>query len=103
MRVVDMYLKTIPEYDLSKGKLVPVRAIKEDATPIDNVKKWAWDESDYEDVLMYLETVEEDVGGYVSPEMVEIQAVESQLSEIKSVLDGLVEAIKKLPIGEVLK
>ena len=103
MRTVDKNGETITDYDLSKGVLSPARVIREDATAIDNVTKWAWDEYDYEDVMMYIETVEEAVEDYVSPEMVEIQAVESQLSEIKSVLDGLVEALKKLPIGEVLK
>ena len=54
MRDVNQALKTITEYDLNKGYLVPATAIKEDATPIDNVTKFAWADEDYEEVQMYV-------------------------------------------------
>jgi len=33
---------------------VPFAAVKEDAVPIDNVTKFAWDDEDYEDAMMYV-------------------------------------------------
>ena len=95
MRVVDQHLKTITEYDLSKGTLVPVRAIKEDATPIDNVTKWAWAEDDYEDVMMYVETPTE-TEEYVSQEAKELEAIKTELKGLKDGIDYLVSAINKL-------
>ena len=46
--------------DLEKGFLVPFQAIKEDAAPIDNETKFAWDEGDYEDAQMYVLNQETD-------------------------------------------
>ena len=54
MRVVDTNHKTITEYDLTKGRLEPFFSIREDATPIDNVTKFAWGDDDWEEVLMYI-------------------------------------------------
>jgi hypothetical protein len=47
--------------DLTKGTLVSFQAIKEDATPIDNITKFAWDDSDYEEAQMYMLFSEEDI------------------------------------------
>lgn len=54
MRVVNENLETITEYDLAQGTLFPTTAIREDATPIDNVTKFAWYDEDYEEVQMYI-------------------------------------------------
>lgn len=54
MRVVNEHFETITEYDLTAGKLVQTKAIRDDATPVDNVTKFAWDDADYEDVYMYI-------------------------------------------------
>lgn len=54
MRIVNEHFETITEYDLEKGYLAPALAVREDAEPIDNVTKWAWEDKDYEDVQMYL-------------------------------------------------
>lgn len=54
MRVVNSNLETLQEYDLGKGFLIPATAIKENATPIDNVTKFAWHDDDYEDAMMYI-------------------------------------------------
>ena len=54
MRVINQNKETITEYDLTAGKLVPVTVIREGAAPIDNAKKFAWADEDYEDVLMYV-------------------------------------------------
>ncbi len=54
MRVVNEKLETILAYDLNKGILIPVTAVKENATPIDNVTKFAWDDADYEEAMMFI-------------------------------------------------
>ena len=54
MRVVNEKFETITEYDLTAGKLIPKVAVKEDAEPIDNVKKHAWADDDWEEVQMYI-------------------------------------------------
>ena len=54
MRVVNKNFETITEYDLSKGYLINVIAIREDAKPIDNITKYAWADSDYEAAQMYI-------------------------------------------------
>jgi len=56
MRYFDETGEQIPENyaDLAKGFLVPFAAVKEDAVPIDNVTKFAWDDEDYEDAMMYV-------------------------------------------------
>lgn len=54
MRVVNEKFETITEYDLSEGQLIKVEAIREDASPIDNVNKFAWYDEDYEEVMMYV-------------------------------------------------
>lgn len=95
MRKVNQHLQTITEYDLGKGILLPAKAIKEDAAPIDNVTKWAWAEDDYEDVMMYVETPEE-TEGYVSPEAKELEAIKTELKGLRDGIDYLVSAIGKL-------
>lgn len=95
MRVVDQFLKTITEYDLDKGTLMPARAVKEGAAPIDDITKWAWAEDDYEDVMMYVETPEE-TEGYISQEAKELEAIKAELKGLRDGIDYLVSAIGKL-------
>ena len=95
MRTVNQHLQTITEYDLGKGILLPAKAIKEDAAPIDNITKWAWAEDDYEDVMMYVETPEE-TEGYVSQEEKELEAIKTELKGLRDGIDYLVSAINKL-------
>lgn len=95
MRTVNQHLQTITEYDLGKGILLPAKAIKEDAAPIDNVTKWAWAEDDYEDVMMYVETPEE-TEGYVSQEAKELEAIKTELKGLKDGIDYLIGAVNKL-------
>ena len=54
MRIVNTEFETITEYDSDNGRLVPNRAVREDAEPIDNIIKFAWSDDDFEDVLMYI-------------------------------------------------
>ena len=54
MKVVNQKHEIITEYDLTNGILINTKIIKEDASPIDDVKKFAWTAEDYEDVQMYI-------------------------------------------------
>ena len=99
MRTVNQHLQTITEYDLGKGILLPAKAIKEDAAPIDNLTKRAWAEDDYEDVMMYVETPEETEDGngeYVSPAEKELEAIKTELQGLKDGINYLIGAINKL-------
>lgn len=55
MRIINESYETISEsdVDLVKGYLTKVTTIREDATPIDNVTKFAWEDDDYEEVQQY--------------------------------------------------
>ncbi len=54
MRVINENRETITEYDLTAGRLVSATVVRADAAPIDNVKKFAWADEDYEEVQMYV-------------------------------------------------
>ena len=54
MRYVDVNLDPIADVDLTKGFIIPVRVVKIDAPPIDNKKKFAWADDDYENAMMYV-------------------------------------------------
>ena len=67
MRYIDENFNDINEsnIDLSKGYLISAKIIKKEATPIDNISKFAWCDDDYEDAEMYclgtiIETTEQD-------------------------------------------
>ncbi len=55
MRVVDTKFNTLDRsrIDLEKGYLTPGRALKKGVTPIDNITKFAWEDSDFEEVEIY--------------------------------------------------
>lgn len=67
MRIVNRLFETIADVDLENGVLVPTKAIKENAKPIDNITKFAWADDDFEDVEMYIpnrtKTAEEQILG----------------------------------------
>lgn len=54
MKVIDQHGQILPEYDLTKGELVPGFKVKDDATPIDNISKFSWAPEDFEECLIYL-------------------------------------------------
>lgn len=55
MRVLDENtFKELKNYDLSSGYLIKSEIIKKDAAPIDNKTKFAWDDDDYEEVMLYV-------------------------------------------------
>jgi hypothetical protein len=85
MRIVNQALETITEYDLNKGYFVPATAIKEDATPIDNVTKFAWADDDYEDVQMYVPNQE------VTKAPSQMDRIEAQVTYTAMMTDTLLE------------
>lgn len=66
MRIVNRNKETITEYDLTAGRLISAKIIREDAEPLGTVittekdgkpveyKKIAWADEDYEEVQMYI-------------------------------------------------
>ena len=44
--------------DLSKGYLMSKTRVKSDAEPIDNINKFAWFDSDYEEIQIYIPKLE---------------------------------------------
>ena len=41
------------DLDLERGRLIPTNRIKPDAKPVDDVEKFAYEDDDYEDILLY--------------------------------------------------
>lgn len=60
MRVINGSGAEIESYDLNAGYLVDSVAIRKDAAPIDNIKKFGYAESDYEKVKMFIPIPVED-------------------------------------------
>lgn len=62
MRILNEKDEEIQESDcdLTLGALIPSQALKTDVAPIDNVTKFAWDDDDFEDVLLYMPLYTED-------------------------------------------
>lgn len=83
MRIVNEKLETIVEYDTSKGELIPVTVVRENATPIDNVTKFAWADNDYEDALMYVP----------KPETPEKPTQEERIAELEEALALLLSGV----------
>lgn len=56
MKIFNIQNEEIQESDcdLNLGVLVPSQMLKADAAPIDNVTKFAWNEEDFEDVMLYI-------------------------------------------------
>lgn len=55
MRYVNENFEPIQEsdIDLNKGFLYTAKVIREEAEPIDNITKFAWDDNDYEEIQIY--------------------------------------------------
>lgn len=53
MVILNEAMEEITEYDLEKGCLTATVRIRPDAVPIDNKTKFVWDDTDYEEVLIY--------------------------------------------------
>ena len=82
MRIVNVNLETIDEseIDLEKGYLAEGQAIREDAKPIDNITKFAWNDDDYEDVMIYM---------LYNEVLIDIPEEPTQTDELTNVIDAL--------------
>lgn len=52
--VYDRNGNILESYDLTKGYLQPRTVIRPEANPIDNVKKFAWADEDYQEIQVYI-------------------------------------------------
>ena len=85
MKVIDRNGNILTEYDLSVGNLFPSTTIRPEATPIDNITKFAWYDDDYEDVLVYTPIPEE----MLRPSQLDI--IEAQVTYTALMTDTLLE------------
>lgn len=55
MKIFDQSGKELNEadLDLERGRLIPANRIKPDAKPVDDKTKFAYEDDDYEDILLY--------------------------------------------------
>lgn len=60
MRIIDTEGNPLRSPDLEKGYLTIRQEIRADAVPIDNLTKFAWEDSDYEEVKVYIPYEEPD-------------------------------------------
>lgn len=99
MRIVNENFETIKEseVDLSKGCLITATVIKEDAEPIDDITKFAWDDDDYEEVQMYCLNREMPLEIPKDDKEERLKALELDIKEIKGLYSNLT---KKLSIKE---
>ena len=93
MRVVNTNFETIAEYDLSKGELVEVTTLREDMIPVDNVTKFAPDDADWEQALMYVPCLETDTSYLVASRNI-------IAGEYVTISGVLYKAIENIPNGE---
>lgn len=91
MRVINTKGETITDYDLTKGRLIAAKAIRTDATPIDNVKKFAWDSGDFENVQMFLPNRE---GGNTK------ESTEQRIEKLEKGLKNITTLFENLRKGE---
>lgn len=52
--VYDLNGNILESYDLSKGSISTKTVIRPDAVPVDDVTKFAWEDSDYEEIQIYI-------------------------------------------------
>ena len=75
---------------MADGYYKTVIRTKEDAAPIDNITKFAWDDGDYEQVEEWVEYPEEEIGR---------KTVEEELSDLKERQEVTESAIQELIIA----
>lgn len=75
---------------MADGYYKTVIRTKEDAAPIDNITKFAWDDDDYEQVEEWAEYPEEEIGR---------KTVEEELSDLKERQEVTESVIQELIIA----
>lgn len=89
-RIVDLNMQSIENPDLNNGFLTEGTAIKENATPIDNITKFMWDDNDYEEVYYYIPIPEK-------------EKIQQQIEELKQKLFDTDYTIIKISEGVATK
>lgn len=87
MMVYDLNGNVLESFDLTKGRLSIRTVIRPDAAPIDNVKKFAWEDGDYEEVQVYIP--------YGEPENTpsQLDRIEAQLAYTAMMTGTLAEGV----------
>lgn len=85
--VYDLNGNILESYDLTKGSLSTKTVVRPDAAPIDNVKKFAWEDGDYEEVQVYIP--------YGEPENTpsQLDRIEAQLVYTAMMTETLAEGV----------
>lgn len=85
--VYDLNGNILESYDLTKGSLSTKTVVRPDAAPIDNVKKFAWEDGDYEEVQVYIP--------YGEPENTpsQLDRIEAQLAYTAMMTGTLAEGV----------
>ena len=100
MRIIDKDGNTITGADESKGRLISGTIIKSDAIPIDNETKFVYEDSDYEEVIIFEPYSEEE--GITS----EIDGLKGKLKDTDYIaaktLDSIVSCSKVTELLSVL-
>lgn len=78
------------------GYYIKETIIKEDATPIDNVTKFAWADDDYEIVKTWHEYTEEELAEQAENERLEKE--QERLKETPQMVNNLNEAVAELGV-----
>lgn len=97
MRVVDIAGNTLTDWNLTAGELVTAVVVRKDALPIDNLTKFVWADTDYEQVLMYIRHP--------------VKTAEEKIAEIRTklrdtdyhILKVVEGAVTLLDCGEIIK
>ena len=85
--VYDLNGNILESFDLTKGRLSIRTVIRPNAAPIDNVKKFAWEDGDYEEVQVYIP--------YGEPENTpsQLDRIEAQLAYTAMMTGTLAEGV----------
>ena len=84
MDIIDSDGNPIENPDLYKGVLTETTRVKEGAAPIDNKTKWAWDEDDYETVLVWREYTDEEFALVTKPTVDDVTDALADISDTVS-------------------
>lgn len=87
MRIIDTEGNPIQSPDSEKGYLATRQEIREDAVPIDNLTKFAWEDSDFEEVKVYIPYGEPDT----APS--QLDRIEAQLVYTAMMTETLTEGV----------
>lgn len=86
-RILDEKGIEITNPDLTVGHLFSEYIVKDNATPVDNITKFAWDDDDYEDIYRYVLSPQETL------DMDRIEILKRNLSETDYISMKVLEGV----------